>query len=192
MVSITASQVGNNRVELVWKTNSETNNYGFEIQKTRLPLAYASIPSVFISGQGTTLSPHAYSWLDSSAQFGDFYRLKQTDLNGVARYSGGVQAGSITDLAGTTTRPGPFQLEQNYPNPFNPSTTIRYNLPATLHVTLIVFNTLGQQVAAAVNEIQVAGSHEVRLGGDGLASGVYFYRLKAGDFVATKRLLFLR
>jgi hypothetical protein len=191
-VSIAASQVGSNRVELSWKTYAETNNYGFEIQKTRLPPDYASIPSVFIPGHGTTVSPYAYSWVDSSAQFGDFYRLKQSDLDGVAHYSGGVQAGGVTNLAVETTRPGQFQLEQNYPNPFNPSTTIRYNLPAKSHVTLTVFNTLGQQVTAAVDEVQIAGSHEVQFGRDGLSSGVYFYRLRAGDQVATKRLIVLR
>jgi hypothetical protein len=192
VASITASQVGSNRVELFWKTNSETNCYGFEIQKTKLPPDYTSIPNAFISGQGTTLSPHAYSWVDSSAQFGDYYRLKQTDLDGVAHYTAGIQAGNITDLAGVTGRPGQFRLEQNYPNPFNPSTTIHYTLPAALQVTLTVFNTLGQQVAAPVDEFQGAGSHEAHFGGEGLASGVYFYRLKAGDLVATKRLILLR
>jgi hypothetical protein len=192
VVSITASQVGSNRVELNWKTFSETNNYGFEIQKSKLPPDYASIPSAFIPGHGTSLTPHAYSWVDSSAQFGDFYRLKQTDLDGVAHYSGGVQVGNVTDLAGNTAPPGQFRLEQNYPNPFNPSTTIHYNLPATVHVTLTVFNALGQQVASAADGLQAAGPHEVQFAGDGLASGVYFYRLRAGGFVATKRLILLK
>ena len=88
--------------------------------------------------------------------------------------------------------PASFSLGQNYPNPFNPTTTIRYGLPQGSHVTLTLFNTLGQQVAALVNENQNAGSYEVKFDGTNLGSGVYFYRLQAGSFVETKRLLLLR
>jgi hypothetical protein len=100
-------------------------------------------------------------------------------------------------VTGTTPgRPAPEPaeviLEQNYPNPFNPSTTIRYALPGRSHVTLSVFNSLGQQVAALVNETQDAGYHDVRFDGGTLSSGVYFYRLRAGEYVATKTLLVIR
>ncbi len=85
--------------------------------------------------------------------------------------------------------PSGFALLQNYPNPFNPSTTIRYGLPTRSHVTLTVFNTLGQQVATLVEGEQEAGFHEAVFDASGLASGVYLYRLQTGDFVETKRLL---
>ncbi len=88
--------------------------------------------------------------------------------------------------------PGEFRLDQNYPNPFNPSTTIRYGLPHKTAVQLTVYNTLGQSVSTLVNGEQEAGYHEVKFEGSGLSSGVYFYRLRAGDFVETKRLLLLR
>jgi photosystem II stability/assembly factor-like uncharacterized protein len=100
---------------------------------------------------------------------------------------------TITGIAGRKeVSPVGFGLEQNYPNPFNPSTTIRYSLPVKSHVTLTVFNTLGQQVATLVNEGEDAGYHQVRFDGSGLASGVYFYRLQAGTYVETKKLLLLR
>jgi hypothetical protein len=100
----------------------------------------------------------------------------------------------ILDSVNSTVEklPSSFSLAQNYPNPFNPSTTIRYALPQRSQVTLTVFNTLGQLVATLVNESQDAGYHDLRFDGNGLASGVYFYRLRAGDFVVTKRLLLLR
>jgi hypothetical protein len=85
-----------------------------------------------------------------------------------------------------------FLLLQNYPNPFNPSTTIRYALPTRAHVTLTVWNTLGQQVATLVNEDVDPGNYDVKFDGSGLASGVYFYRLWAGDCVATKKFVILR
>ena len=93
---------------------------------------------------------------------------------------------------GGNNLPGGYVLLQNYPNPFNPTTTIRYGVPRQSAVTLSVFNTLGQQVATLVNETQAAGYHEVKFDGSNLASGVYFYRLTAGYFVATNRLLLLR
>jgi photosystem II stability/assembly factor-like uncharacterized protein len=88
--------------------------------------------------------------------------------------------------------PSGIRLAQNYPNPFNPSTTIRYELPHAGHVTLKVYNTLGQEVATLVNETKPAGSYTVQFDAGGLASGVYFYRLQAGDFVQAKKLVVLR
>ena len=83
-------------------------------------------------------------------------------------------------------------LAQNYPNPFNPSTIIRYGLPSRSHVTLTVYSALGQRVAVLQDREQEAGYHEVRLDGLGLASGVYLYRLQAGDFTETKKLQLVR
>jgi hypothetical protein len=88
--------------------------------------------------------------------------------------------------------PTQWSLEQNYPNPFNPSTTIKYELPRASQVTLSVFDILGREVSVLVNERKNAGSHEVKFDGSALASGVYFYRIHAGDYVATKKLLLMK
>jgi hypothetical protein len=88
--------------------------------------------------------------------------------------------------------PGAFLLAQNYPNPFNPSTTIKYELPRSSVVRLSVYDILGREVSVFVNEEREAGAYEVKFDGSNLSSGVYFYRLQAGDFVTTKRLLLLR
>jgi hypothetical protein len=104
--------------------------------------------------------------------------------------------GSNQDALTTALRPQElvtaFSLAQNYPNPFNPSTTIRYGLPHRSIVSLVVYNILGQKVSSLVQEAQDAGYHEVRFDGNNLASGVYFYRLQAGSFVQTRKLLLLR
>ena len=88
--------------------------------------------------------------------------------------------------------PARVTLHQNYPNPFNPSTMIRYGLPSRTHVSLVVYNTLGQEVATLVDATEEAGFHEIRFDGSGLASGVYFCRLRADDAVRLNRILLLR
>ena len=99
---------------------------------------------------------------------------------------------SVTDVADNKTVPTKYSLSQNYPNPFNPSTTIKYELPRASHVTLKVFNTLGQEVATLVDEAQEPGYKSVQWNASEVGSGVYFSLLHAGDFVATKKLLMLR
>lgn len=96
------------------------------------------------------------------------------------------------DVAPEEGIPAGFALEQNYPNPFNPSTTIRYALPSGSPVRLVVFNTLGQQVAELVNATQEAGHHAVQFNAAGLASGVYFYELQAGTFREARKLVLMK
>jgi len=92
----------------------------------------------------------------------------------------------------TSELPREFLLRQNYPNPFNPSTTIRYELPHSSRVTLKVHNTLGQEVATLVNETKAAGMYTVEFDARSLASGVYFYKLQARDFISTKKMLVVK
>jgi hypothetical protein len=85
-----------------------------------------------------------------------------------------------------------FSLEQNYPNPFNPNTVIKYSIPEVSKVMLKLFNLLGEEVITLVNEEKVAGSYEVEFNASSLPSGVYFYQLKAGDFVDTRKMILIK
>ena len=88
--------------------------------------------------------------------------------------------------------PKAYRLDQNYPNPFNPTTTIQYQLPVDGLVTLKVYDVIGREVATLVNEQQKADYYKVALDASRFASGVYFYRIHAGNFVDTKKFLLLR
>ena len=83
-------------------------------------------------------------------------------------------------------------MDQNYPNPFNPSTKISYTLANKTFVTLKVFNILGKEIATLVSSEQDAGSYAVDFKGSGLQSGVYFYRIEAGNFLQTKKMLLMK
>jgi len=85
-----------------------------------------------------------------------------------------------------------FKLEQNYPNPFNPSTVISYHLPVTSKVTLKVYNVLGKEIVTLVNEELAAGEHKVEFNSTGLPSGIYFYQLKAENYIETKKMTLLK
>ena len=100
--------------------------------------------------------------------------------------------GPATSVAEAVRAPGQFSLRQNYPNPFNPSTTIKYELPKASMVRLSVYDILGREVAVLVDEMKNAGTYEVKFERSGLSSGVYFYRIEAGPFVQTRKLLLIR
>jgi N-acetylneuraminic acid mutarotase len=106
----------------------------------------------------------------------------------IARWNSGTSR--VEQLS--STAPKTFLLEQNYPNPFNPSTTIRYQLPVASEVKLEVYDVLGKKIATLVNERQSAGSYQVVWNASGLSSGTYFYRLQAGTFVETKKMIMVK
>lgn len=103
--------------------------------------------------------------------------------------------GTVTEVEDETGFiPTEYQLEQNYPNPFNPETIIKYNITQESFVKLKVFNALGSEVSILVNENQVAGKHKIHFNTKllSMSSGVYFYRIEAGNFTDTKKMIFLK
>jgi hypothetical protein len=192
--SFTATVVNGTGVRLDWTTLSESNTYGFEVERsTGNTNNFITLPNSFVPGNGTSPEPHSYSYLDTTAAPGEWiYRLKLIEVGGAVRYSDSVHILVVTGVD-QSTLPKEFVLYQNYPNPFNPSTILRYNIPRASQVTLRVYNVLGQEVATLVNGEKLAGSYQVRLNAKGdMASGVYYYRLEAGSFVQTRKLVLVK
>jgi hypothetical protein len=187
-----ASSASPGHASLRWTTLSEINNYGFEIQRAaKQSDSFQSIPGAFIAGNGTSVVKHDYSYLDQAYQSGNVYRLKQVDLDGTGHFTDAVDPMAVTGVAGKVL-PTEYSLSQNYPNPFNPSTVIEFALPKDAHVTLEVYNILGQKVATLVDEVRPAGFHSVKLDGTNLASGMYLYRLSTGQQTFLKKLLLMK
>jgi hypothetical protein len=181
------------KVNLSWVTATETNNKGFEIERRqRSDIGNQPAWEIvgFVNGNGTTTQTHSYSFKDENVQAGKYqYRLKQIDFDGSFAYS------SIVEVENNI--PTEFSLEQNYPNPFNPTTTIRYQIPDKEFVTLKIYDILGNEVTALVNEEKPAGSYTVEFtshskDGKSLSSGLYFYTISAGSFTSTKKMLLLK
>jgi hypothetical protein len=176
-----------NRVQVQWQTLSEINTYRFYVQ--RQLQSWVTIDSV--NAGGTSLAKRVYAVTDSSVTAGTWtYRIKEVDLDGAIHYSETATTALLAIEASPIVTA--YALEQNYPNPFNPNTTIQYSLPSAGDVKLTVFNVLGQEAATLVNENKPAGVHTVQFDGSRLASGLYFYRLEAGQYVQMKKLVLLK
>lgn len=136
-------------------------------------------------GKGRVIS---FSTLISAVELTDpdYATLFVNAVEWAAQYTTSVNFDDAISL------PSDYQLEQNYPNPFNPATTIGFSLPRSSHVTLKVFDLLGAEVSTLMDQELTAGRHEVHWDANSVKSGVYFYQLRAGEFVETKRLLLMK
>ena len=183
-----------NGVTLSWKTATEVNNYGFEIERAMENRTLSSRAETrddnwskigFVEGNGTTNAPKSYSFVDKSASGKTSYRLKQIDRDGKFEYSQTVE---VTALSA----PKEFGLEQNYPNPFNPTTAISFQLSENGFTSLKVYDAIGREVATLVSEVKEAGYYSVQFDGAKLSSGIYFAKLTSSGKTQMRKLLLLK
>lgn len=200
-------------IKLSWRTASEVNNYGFEIE--RKPETGEWFKVEFVAGHGNSNSPKQYEYIDENAPEGLLeYRLKQIDTDGSFEYYSltVMYDNSITGIT-TSSLPSDFNLYQNYPNPFNPETTIKYSIPTSVistggrnlkdfssqtpgndyvNVLLKVYDMLGREVAVLVNEKQSVGIYNVQFDAGNISSGTYIYKLTAGKFEKSKKMILMK
>lgn len=181
------TMVDGNNINLHWITATETNNSGFQVerreQKKESSEEWKNIG--FVSGKGTTTELKSYFYKDENLNAGKYhYRLKQIDFDGTFEYSNIVEAEILP--------PTRFSLKQNYPNPFNPTTSIQFTLSSKEFVTLKIFNLLGKEIATLVNEERQVGNHRIDFNASDLSSGIYYYRIVAGKFSDTKKMVLIK
>ena len=161
---------------LNWKTETETNNHGFEIERKFKNQDWQIIG--FIEGNGTTTEPQLYNFNDDFSllpyEGTVLYRLKQIDYDGSFDYS--QQVAVDVNLI-----PTDISISQNYPNPFNPSTTIEYSLPNESRVKILIYNSIGEVIENLVSEIRNEGTHQAVWKADKFPSGVYFYSFEVTE-----------
>lgn len=196
-VELTSFTVALNKsaVELNWNTATEVNNYGFEIERLAISdklLANSQKLNAnswskigFVQGHGNSNSPKEYSFEDKNPQVGKLqYRLKQIDFDGAFEYS------NVAEVE--VEAPKQFTVYQNYPNPFNPTTNISYEIPVKSNVVIKVYDVLGSEVVALLNEEKLPGRYQVEFKASHLPSGIYFYSINAGEYKSIKKMIVLK
>ena len=177
-----SAKLNADEIILEWQTATETNNSGFEIERAK----YDEWERIgFVPGYGTTTEPITYSFVDDNIGSGVIrYRLKQIDYDGTFKYSNTVEVEIISPLY--------YQLYQNYPNPFNPTTIISYQIPVSSNVTIKIYDILGNEVSILVNEYKTAGTYNVEFDAIDLPTGIYLYKLNAGDFAEMRKMILMK
>jgi hypothetical protein len=183
------AQYKNSKVVLNWETQTEIDNYGFEIQKAKIIKDESDLNWSLVGfqlGCGNTNKPTNYKYFDDNVLSNEkyFYRLKQIDNDGDFEYSEKVMV--------EINFPDKFLLLQNYPNPFNPETNIEFYLTEEEETELNIFDMLGNEIERLVDEKLVPGKYSFLLNANNLAAGTYIYRLKAGEKIQTKKMVLLK
>jgi hypothetical protein len=179
----------NGKIMLNWRTETEVNNYGFEVERAIIETGKADSQEWtkigFVKGTGNSNAPEEYSFEEKISQEGAYkYRLKQIDFDGNYKYSQEIEI--------NISFPGEFTLNQNYPNPFNPTTNISFSLPKTEFVSLKVYDVLGKEVETLLQDKITAGEYYIKFDGSGLHSGFYFYKVEGEDFSMVKKMVLVK
>ena len=178
----------NQSTTLTLSWNPATGATTYRLQVSRNP-AFTTI--IFDDSTNAATSRQIESLINNTNYY---WRVKAKNAGGSSVWSSVWSFMTGTTAVSETGKVTPieFGLSQNYPNPFNPSTTILYALPKTAFVRLTIFNPLGKEVEILVSTTQVAGEHEIHWHPNNLVSGVYLYRLQAGKFVETRKMVLMR
>jgi M6 family metalloprotease-like protein len=191
--SVVATAYGSDSVLVQWTATSQCRCKGFEVQRAAedSESAFQPLAGSFTGGDGTLADSRTFSFVDRSNVGERFYRLKITDTSNAVTYT---HSSVLRNASGITevTSPATYRLYQNYPNPFNPKTGVRFQVVGVSDVKIVVFDLLGREVAILVNERRQPGTYEVTFDGSSMASGIYFYRLQAGSFVETRKMLLVK
>lgn len=180
------SMTEKNNITLNWSTSTEINNSGYDVER-KLTSDSTWNKIGFVQGSGNTTQTKNYKYEDRNLITGKYnYRLKQIDYNGNYAYYNLQNEISVGI-------PEKFALSQNYPNPFNPTTKINFEVPKESKVSIQIFDMTGRLVATLLNnQDHSAGYYTVQFNASAFASGTYFYRLAAGDFVQTKKMQLIK
>lgn len=182
LVSFNAS-LDQNNVVLTWQTATELNSSYFDVERKVSGSEWNSIGRVTAAGNSTRTID--YRFIDENVEGTiSLYRLKQVDLDGSYTYSQEVEV--------NTEIPSSFSLSQNYPNPFNPTTKINYSVPFDSKVTISVYSVTGELIMELVNDNVSSGSYSVDFDGSNLASGMYIYKMTAGNFTQTNKMMLMK
>ncbi|MFH1043332.1 MAG: T9SS type A sorting domain-containing protein [bacterium] len=195
----------NNNAYLTWDASKEPDVIGTPTQRGiyKIYRALAVVPNIpttytyvgYVTHPIVVYTDNYYYLTPLSGNHKVFYKVSAVDITGLestksemdsARLNMELQKGN-GDVGKLS-----YQLLNNYPNPFNPSTTITFEIPKDNHVELSIYDILGREVEKLVSEFKQAGRYTVSFNGDNLTSGLYFYKLKAGDYSATKKMMLLK
>ena len=185
-------------VELTWTDNCD-DELGYIIERRA-----NSIDSIFnvLDTTGANITSYTDYSIKHSASY--FYRIKAYNTRYISDYSDTVQVDNLVGITKKNITENIFRLYQNYPNPFNPTTTIEYSISSSLNssfakgentvrvVTLKIYDILGKEIVTLINKDQKAGTYKVTFDATNLSSGIYYYQLRAGSFVQTKKMILLQ
>jgi hypothetical protein len=180
LTDFTASVIQSKNVQLDWTTASESNNKGFDVERSADASKWLTVG--YVAGSGNSSTYKNYSYTDRNVPTGKyFYRLKQVDLDGKFNYSNILSV----DINGSLS----FELNQSFPNPSRGSSTITYSIPVKTQVVLAVYDMQGRVVSVLQNGERAAGKYAVTVPANLLKPGVYYYKLEAGDFKSTRKMI---
>ncbi|MBD3341806.1 MAG: T9SS type A sorting domain-containing protein [Candidatus Lokiarchaeota archaeon] len=175
-------------VKLLWTSYSESNNYGYEVERSKDGHGFKKI--AFISGNNFSNEIQEYSFTDPNITNSIyFYRLKQIDNDGSSSYSSTIKV--------ITNAPLKYDLSDNYPNPFNGHTTIEFTLPTKCNTSISIYNISGKLIEKLYNGIAESGKNSVTWNGkarfnNDVSSGIYIYRIEAKNFSMSKKMLLIK